>query len=89
MEKALKDLEQGHDMIKITFQDHSCYHIENGREGDTGLDKKPMWYSRGEKIKIVFKMVAMETESRMTQNNLLIRYVWRGGGGETKNDPND
>ena len=29
-----------------------------------------------------------ETESRMIQNNLLVRYVWSGRGGET-NDPND
>lgn len=34
-------------------------------------------------------MVAMETESRMMQNNLLIRYAWIGGGGEIKNDPNN
>lgn len=41
------------------------------------------------KNKIVLKMVAMETESRMSQNSLLIRYAWPGGGGKTKNDPNN
>lgn len=34
-------------------------------------------------------MVAMETESRMSQNSLLIRYAWTGGGGKAKKDPNN
>lgn len=37
MEKALKNLEQGHDMIKMTFQDHSCEGRGNGTRYESSV----------------------------------------------------
>ena len=67
MEKALKDLEQGYDMIQLTFWDHFSYPTENGIEGDIGrLVADPVQYSREKIIKIGWSQRGLETESRLT-----------------------